>query len=100
MSTSPARNAPCPCGSGKKYKRCCGANPVVEPQAKGRWIIPTILSLLCVASGIVVGIAKGYELGLGTGGGSLILLWIFLFLRDPPPPNTNSGDPAGLNFGR
>jgi len=21
----PARNAPCPCGSGKKYKRCCGA---------------------------------------------------------------------------
>ncbi len=20
------RNAPCPCGSGKKYKRCCGAN--------------------------------------------------------------------------
>ncbi len=21
----PARNAPCPCGSGLKYKRCCGA---------------------------------------------------------------------------
>ena len=21
----PALNAPCPCGSGKKYKRCCGA---------------------------------------------------------------------------
>jgi tetratricopeptide (TPR) repeat protein len=21
---SPSRNAPCPCGSGKKYKRCCG----------------------------------------------------------------------------
>ena len=20
----PANNAPCPCGSGKKYKRCCG----------------------------------------------------------------------------
>ena len=20
----PSRNAPCPCGSGKKYKRCCG----------------------------------------------------------------------------
>ena len=19
-----SRNAPCPCGSGKKYKRCCG----------------------------------------------------------------------------
>jgi len=25
MSPEPARNAPCPCGSGRKYKRCCGA---------------------------------------------------------------------------
>jgi tetratricopeptide (TPR) repeat protein len=24
MQSSPSRNAPCPCGSGKKYKRCCG----------------------------------------------------------------------------
>ncbi len=23
--TKVGRNAPCPCGSGKKYKRCCGA---------------------------------------------------------------------------
>ncbi len=22
----PRRNDPCPCGSGRKYKRCCGAN--------------------------------------------------------------------------
>ena len=22
---APDRNAPCPCGSGKKYKKCCGA---------------------------------------------------------------------------
>ncbi|MCK4602845.1 MAG: SEC-C domain-containing protein [Phycisphaerae bacterium] len=22
--TAPGRNAPCPCGSGKKYKKCCG----------------------------------------------------------------------------
>ena len=25
MSQSPGRNAPCPCGSGKRYKHCCGA---------------------------------------------------------------------------
>jgi tetratricopeptide (TPR) repeat protein len=24
MQNAPSRNAPCPCGSGKKYKRCCG----------------------------------------------------------------------------
>jgi len=23
--TAPGRNDPCPCGSGKKYKKCCGA---------------------------------------------------------------------------
>ena len=25
VAPPPARNAPCPCGSGRKYKRCCGA---------------------------------------------------------------------------
>ena len=30
---APGRNAPCPCGSGRKYKRCCGghANNLPEP---------------------------------------------------------------------
>ena len=27
VSTKIGRNEPCPCGSGKKYKNCCGANP-------------------------------------------------------------------------
>ena len=25
VKAAPGRNDPCPCGSGKKYKRCCGA---------------------------------------------------------------------------
>ncbi|NLB77381.1 MAG: hypothetical protein GX796_00625, partial [Clostridiaceae bacterium] len=25
VSTKVGRNDPCPCGSGKKYKKCCGA---------------------------------------------------------------------------
>ncbi len=25
VDKSPSRNSPCPCGSGKKYKKCCGA---------------------------------------------------------------------------
>lgn len=24
VEAKPGRNAPCPCGSGKKYKKCCG----------------------------------------------------------------------------
>ena len=27
MSNKPGRNDPCPCGSGKKYKKCCGLDP-------------------------------------------------------------------------
>ena len=27
VSQKIGRNEPCPCGSGKKYKNCCGANP-------------------------------------------------------------------------
>ena len=99
MAKSPARNAPCPCGSNKKYKRCCGVNPEEAVAKKGRKL-PIILSLLCVAAGVYCGITYGYKLGIGVGGGSLILLWIFLYLQDPPPPNADSGDPAGLNFGR
>lgn len=26
VSNKVGRNAPCPCGSGKKYKKCCGMN--------------------------------------------------------------------------
>jgi SEC-C motif-containing protein len=26
LQTNQGKNAPCPCGSGKKFKRCCGAN--------------------------------------------------------------------------
>ena len=31
--SGPGRNEPCPCGSGKKYKRCCGAPSVRGPEA-------------------------------------------------------------------
>lgn len=33
MNTSPGRNDPCPCGSGQKYKRCCGAGGAVAASA-------------------------------------------------------------------
>ncbi len=31
--TSPPRNAPCPCGSGKKYKHCCRHTDWLAEQA-------------------------------------------------------------------
>jgi len=37
MSTKIGRNDPCPCGSGRKYKHCCGgAATTRDPDEKGR----------------------------------------------------------------
>ncbi len=33
MGTAPSRNAPCPCGSGRKYKHCCLTLGAVQPAA-------------------------------------------------------------------
>ncbi|MGH3693284.1 MAG: SEC-C metal-binding domain-containing protein [Pseudonocardiaceae bacterium] len=30
-ASEPSRNAPCPCGSGRKYKRCHGAPTTARP---------------------------------------------------------------------
>jgi tetratricopeptide (TPR) repeat protein len=34
MTTKIGRNAPCPCGSGNKYKRCCGSVAGQQQSAK------------------------------------------------------------------
>ena len=36
MSPAPGRNDPCPCGSGRKYKRCCQQSLTITPQAYTR----------------------------------------------------------------
>jgi hypothetical protein len=35
--SKPGRNDPCPCGSGKKFKRCCMQAQEVEPPQEMRW---------------------------------------------------------------
>jgi tetratricopeptide (TPR) repeat protein len=38
MSTKPGRNDPCPCGSGRKYKHCCGLlSAAVTLPSAGMW---------------------------------------------------------------
>ncbi len=40
-----SRNAPCPCGSGRKYKRCCLGKPPSRTQA---WKIAALLASVAV----------------------------------------------------
>src|ERR1035438_9853673 len=69
------RNAPCPCGSGKKYKKCCGS-PLRQ---KTPMILPPTLSTKVPAMG-VPGEAQG----------------MVVFNRFEEPDPRNAGGPPGL----
>ena len=60
-ATRVSRNDPCPCGSGKKYKRCCEEKDAAKPQKSGAFTF-ALLALL-VAGGAV---ALVFTLARGT----------------------------------
>jgi hypothetical protein len=37
------RNSPCPCGSGRKYKKCCGAPPAIKPKVQAVRTMPSAI---------------------------------------------------------
>jgi hypothetical protein len=60
MAQKVARNTACPCGSGRKYKRCCGRDGAkAETAAGGTFTQKPLLAILIVvcllAAGLVVG---------------------------------------------
>lgn len=52
MKTSAGPNEPCPCGSGKKYKKCCGSPAALEAQQRNRNLLIGVIAVVAVA-GIV-----------------------------------------------
>jgi hypothetical protein len=98
------RNAPCPCGSGKKYKHCClasdlqgqGASHVEVDNSKKIAVIGVITSLATVGATYVEDLA----MGLTVAAASVIIGWGYLTFSNPPPPKDDAGNPAGLDFGR
>ena len=97
---SVALNAPCPCGSGKKYKRCCYASQAAA-SSSGKGRLPKLLALAGLVAGVATYlITEDLETGgLVVLGSSMAALALWGF-SDPPPPKTGGGDPAGMNFGR
>ena len=51
-NAKPGRNAPCPCGSGKKFKQCCEGKEAAKAQSRGK-IIAAVLG----AAGFVVSLS-------------------------------------------
>jgi len=68
MSTS--RNDLCPCGSGKKYKKCCLGAPDPKAVRRSRILLYGTLALLLVtvATFMLAGRGVGSAVGLGSFG--------------------------------
>ena len=109
MSTP--RNAPCPCNSGKKFKRCCGATgaendagdeaeSAVEPPNNGRRIgVPLALVSGAVGLGVAVGTLRGEVAdGLAVTLALTMGIIIYLMARNPPEGTGTEGGSA-INFG-
>jgi hypothetical protein len=47
-TSKPGRNAPCPCGSGKKYKQCCEGREITASNFLTKWIVVIVISLLAL----------------------------------------------------
>lgn len=98
---APGRNDPCPCGSEKKYKHChLGKNAEEIEETAKRNVLAMVLVAICIVAGVAVGFAYDLKTGFAVGAGSLMLVGLYFVIQKPPPPNSDSGDPAGLNFGR
>ena len=106
-----ARNESCPCGSGKKYKRCCGAPGAVpkfgpEVEAVGAPSEGTDMGRLAVAIALVaaaVGAGVGLAMestsnGVAVGMAVLLAGVIYLMARKPPS-STGRGGNTAIDFG-
>ncbi len=98
MGEKLSRNAPCSCGSGKKYKQCCLGKPPPEVRRK-LVVLPLILMPLALGLGALFWIRNGAGMGLAVGAGAVICVGIILGFSNPPPSDGGKGDAAGINFG-
>lgn len=91
-----ARNDPCPCDSGKKYKQCCMRSGGVEQQRRNQIFTGIAVAVIVVA--LAVGLYFGTSTGLTTGGVGLAVLGGWWLFTDPPKPRSG-GNPGAINFG-
>jgi hypothetical protein len=108
------RNVACPCGSGKKFKRCCGAaggapvedteetDALGEPRASKLERLPWVviwMVLVDIGAGIAVGtyrdaVADGAAVTMAL----LMATALFAMIRKPPS-STGRGGGTAINYG-
>jgi hypothetical protein len=97
MAQSVARNDPCPCGSGLKYKKCCLKSGGLEKQRRLRRA--QILAAVVVVAALAAGWQWGTGAFLGVAGLGGLAVGFLFFFSDPPNPRSG-GNPGAINFGR
>jgi len=93
-----SRNAPCPCGSGKKYKQCCLKTGGVQKGRRTRRI--QVLAVLLVVAAVACSFLFGKEVAFTVAGGGALALGAYVYLLSDPPPPGKGGSPGAINFGR
>ena len=93
-----SRNAPCPCGSGQKFKRCCLGKPAPLKGRRLLWF--GTLALCVVGGGVTMGVFYGWKTGMGTAGVAALLAGILHVIRGAPPSGRGRGSASDINFGR
>lgn len=48
--TTPRRNDPCPCGSGKKFKQCCAGKESKKAAARSKLIVAIVGGLIVLGA--------------------------------------------------
>lgn len=96
---SVSKNAPCPCGSGLKYKRCHMPREDAATMQPFPWFKIVALIVVSIGSGIGVGALKGPPVGVAAtfATGMALICWIWLF--KPPSSQRGREDSASINFG-
>jgi len=93
-----SRNAPCPCGSGKKYKHCCLGKPIALARGKRR-LIAVLAMVAVVVAAIVVGWYWGSRNGIFSGiVGGVVVGAVLVFLNAPRSRGRSGAD--RIDFGR
>jgi hypothetical protein len=95
MAKDIARNDPCSCGSGKKYKNCCLNAPTISKQNLKKPV--TVLLISLIAGGVSVAYID-WETGIAVGVATLTVIGIIASFVNPPP-SSGSGSPGAINFG-
>lgn len=93
-----SRNAPCPCGSGKKYKHCCLGRPIAAAPGRRRILILVAAGLVLIGA-LVIGWQWGTRNGIFSAIIGLVVVGGSAIVRNAPRSRGRGGADR-IDFGR